>query len=109
MDDDGVLWAGWTDAQEAVGELLNAPALVPLRSGIRPSLREPSERSLPPKAEPVHQEVVETSVVDCQTVATVPRTEIVRRLGRFPPEMMHRIDQALEDSLGLAGDPAQTD
>lgn len=49
------------------------------------------------------------SVVDCQTVATVPRTEIVRRLGRFPTEVMRRIDQALEDSLGLAGDPAQTD
>ena len=46
------------------------------------------------------------SVVDCQTVATVPRTEIVRRLGKFPPEAMLRIDKTLEDSLGLAGDPA---
>ncbi|MDI6773706.1 MAG: type II toxin-antitoxin system PemK/MazF family toxin [bacterium] len=49
------------------------------------------------------------SVVDCQTLATVPRTEIVRRLGRFPPAVMRRIDQALEDSLGLASDPAQRD
>jgi mRNA interferase MazF len=41
------------------------------------------------------------SVVDCQTLATVPREEIVRHLGRFPPELMQRIDQALEDALGL--------
>lgn len=49
------------------------------------------------------------SVEDCQTVATVPRTEIVRRLGSFPPAVTRRIDQALEDSLGLAGDHAQRD
>lgn len=42
------------------------------------------------------------SVVDCQTLATVPRDEIVHRLGRFPPELMRRIDRALEDALALA-------
>ena len=41
------------------------------------------------------------SIVDCQTLATVPREEIVRRLGRFPPETMRRVDQALQDALGL--------
>lgn len=41
------------------------------------------------------------SVVDCQTLATVPRDEVVRRLGGFPPETMRRIDHALEDALGL--------
>ncbi|MBI2455010.1 MAG: type II toxin-antitoxin system PemK/MazF family toxin [candidate division NC10 bacterium] len=41
------------------------------------------------------------SVVDCQTLATVPREEIVRRLGRFPAEIMRRVDQALRDALGL--------
>lgn len=41
------------------------------------------------------------SVVDCQTLATVPRDEIVRRLGQFPPETMRRIDHALADALGL--------
>jgi len=40
------------------------------------------------------------SVVDCQTLATVPRDEIVRRLGRFPPELMRQIDHALGDALG---------
>ncbi len=41
------------------------------------------------------------SVVDCQTLATVPREEIVRHLGRFPAELMRRIDHALQDALGL--------
>ncbi len=41
------------------------------------------------------------SIVDCQTLATVPREEIVRRLGSFPPETMRRVDQALQDALGL--------
>jgi mRNA interferase MazF len=42
------------------------------------------------------------SVVDCQTLATIPRGEIVRRLGRFPEDVMRRLDQALQDALGLA-------
>lgn len=41
------------------------------------------------------------SVVDCQTLATLPRTEIVRRLGRFTPTLMRQIDSALQDALGL--------
>lgn len=43
------------------------------------------------------------SVVDCQTLATVPRDEIVRRLGRFPSEVVLQIDRGLEDALGLPG------
>ncbi len=39
------------------------------------------------------------SIVDCQTLATVPREEIVLRLGRFPAETMRRVDQALRDAL----------
>jgi len=42
------------------------------------------------------------SLVDCQTLATVPREEIVHRLGQFPPETMRRIDQGLADALGLS-------
>jgi len=41
------------------------------------------------------------SVVDCQTLVTIPRGEIVRRLGRFPEDVMRRLDQALQDALGL--------
>src|SRR5712691_1561132 len=41
------------------------------------------------------------TIVDCRTLATVPREEIVSRLGRFPPETMRRVDQALQDALGL--------
>ncbi len=48
------------------------------------------------------------SIVDCQTLATVPREEIVRRLGRFPPETMRRVDQALQDALGLREGPMTT-
>ncbi len=48
------------------------------------------------------------SIVDCQTLATVPREEIVRRLGRFPPETMRRVDQALQDALGLREAPMTT-
>jgi len=42
------------------------------------------------------------SVVDCQTVVTVPREAIQDRLGRLPVETMRRVDRALEDALGLA-------
>jgi mRNA interferase MazF len=45
------------------------------------------------------------SVVDCQTPATVPRDEIVHRLGRFPPDTMRLIDQGLTDALGLTSVP----
>lgn len=41
------------------------------------------------------------SVIDCQTLATVPRTEIVARLGGFPAETMREIDRALADALAL--------
>jgi len=41
------------------------------------------------------------SVVDCQTLATVPREEIVGRLGAFPPETMREVDRALGDALAL--------
>ena len=48
------------------------------------------------------------SIVDCQTVVTVPRDEIVRRIGAFPPGVLAQIDRALMDALGLparAGNP----
>ncbi len=40
-------------------------------------------------------------VVDCQTMATVPKEEIVLRLGAFPAETMEKVDLALQDALGL--------
>lgn len=40
------------------------------------------------------------SVVDCQTIVTVPRDEVVRRLGTFPPAVVARIGRALQDALG---------
>ncbi len=43
------------------------------------------------------------SVVDCQTLATIPKEEIVRRLGRFPPDLMRQIDSGLQDALDLPG------
>ena len=43
------------------------------------------------------------SVVDCQTLITLPRSEPVAKLGSFPPEVMILIDRAIEDALGLAG------
>jgi mRNA interferase MazF len=41
------------------------------------------------------------SVVDCQTLVTIPREEIVRVLGRFPPAVMRLVNAALGDALGL--------
>ncbi len=41
------------------------------------------------------------SVVDCQTIATVPKEEIVGRLGAFPTATMNQVDLALHDALGL--------
>ena len=46
------------------------------------------------------------SLVDCQTLVTVPRGEIVARLGRFPASLRRRMDRAIEDALGLPG-PSQ--
>jgi mRNA-degrading endonuclease toxin of MazEF toxin-antitoxin module len=41
------------------------------------------------------------SVVDFQTMATVPKEEIVLRLGAFSEETMEQVDLALQDALGL--------
>lgn len=41
------------------------------------------------------------SVVDCRTIVTVPREEIVRKLGTFPAATMAQVDAALKDALGL--------
>ena len=41
------------------------------------------------------------SIIGCQTIVTIPREEIVRRIGKFPSAILQRIDQALRDALGL--------
>ena len=41
------------------------------------------------------------SLVDCQTLATLPREEILSRLGRLPAEVMQQVDRALVDALGF--------
>jgi mRNA-degrading endonuclease toxin of MazEF toxin-antitoxin module len=41
------------------------------------------------------------SVVDCQTLATIPRSEIAARLGRFSTAAMALIDAGLRDAVGL--------
>lgn len=43
------------------------------------------------------------SVIDCQTLATLPRQEVVATLGRFPQTLMDRLDVALSAALGLTG------
>lgn len=47
------------------------------------------------------------SVVDCQTLLTLPRSELVARLGSFLPETLKQIDRALEDALALPGPTAE--
>lgn len=65
-------------------------------------------RTLPCKVAVAHRSAVGRragirldSVVDCQTLATVPREEIRGRLGAFPASVMARVDTALKDALGL--------
>jgi len=41
------------------------------------------------------------SVVDCQTLVTLPRGEVVARLGGFSGEVLAAIDRAVLDALGL--------
>ena len=41
------------------------------------------------------------SVIDCQTVVTIPREEIVRRIGRLPEEILRLVDRGIEDALGV--------
>ena len=41
------------------------------------------------------------SVVDCQTLITLPRDQLLARLGSFSPEVLTRIDRAIVDALGL--------
>lgn len=43
------------------------------------------------------------SVVDCQTLVTLPRAEIVAKLGNFKADVLTRIDRAIEDALSLPG------
>ena len=42
------------------------------------------------------------SVVDCQTLVTIPREVITKKLGSLPKGVMRKIDAALQDALGLA-------
>lgn len=46
------------------------------------------------------------SVVDCQTLVTLPRAEVVAKLGSFPPDVLTQIDRAIENALGLPGPSA---
>ena len=41
------------------------------------------------------------SIVDCQTLVTIPRDEIVSRLGHLPADVMQQVDRALADALSL--------
>ena len=41
------------------------------------------------------------SVVDCQTLVTIPRESITKKLGSLPGGVMRKIDAALQDALGL--------
>ena len=41
------------------------------------------------------------SVIDCQTLVTIPRDAIVTRLGRFASDTMGQVDRALASALGL--------
>ena len=67
-----------------------------------------AHRELPSKVV-VHKNTIEgrqaglrlDSVIDCQTLATIPREKIVTRLGQCSPQVMRRIDLALADALGL--------
>ncbi|MGH7588560.1 MAG: type II toxin-antitoxin system PemK/MazF family toxin [Gemmatimonadota bacterium] len=43
------------------------------------------------------------SVVDCQTLITLPKSELLAKLGSFLPDVMTQIDCAIEDALGLPG------
>lgn len=45
------------------------------------------------------------SLIDCQTLATIPREEILKRLGRLPADVMQRVDRALQDALDLPAVP----
>ncbi|MBI3270720.1 MAG: type II toxin-antitoxin system PemK/MazF family toxin [Planctomycetes bacterium] len=40
------------------------------------------------------------SIVDCQTLVTIPLDLIPKRLGRFPAEAMLRVESGLRDALG---------
>jgi mRNA interferase MazF len=41
------------------------------------------------------------SVVDCQTLITIPKEVITKKLGSFPKGFMPKIDAALKDALNL--------
>jgi mRNA-degrading endonuclease toxin of MazEF toxin-antitoxin module len=76
-----------------IAAISTAAAEQPLRCKVAVSQRSPEGRQSGLRLD---------SVVDCQTLATVPRDEIVARLGDLPRPVMDRVDAALEDALGLA-------
>jgi len=41
------------------------------------------------------------SVVDCQTLVTIPREVITKKLGSLPKGVIREVDAALHDALGL--------
>lgn len=54
-------------------------------------------------AEGKHAGLRTDSVVDCQTLVTVLKSEIAVRIGKFPEATMRKIDMAIADAIGLAG------
>jgi mRNA interferase MazF len=68
---------------------------------------------VPDQAFPVHYRVHAGSAIakqagldlDCvvkaETIITIPKDRVIEKLGRFPPEAMAEIDQALKLSLDL--------
>lgn len=41
------------------------------------------------------------SIVKAETIVTIPKAQVIERLGRFPPEAMAAIDRCLRISLAL--------
>jgi mRNA-degrading endonuclease toxin of MazEF toxin-antitoxin module len=44
------------------------------------------------------------SVIDCTIIATIPKTLLVNKIGRFQDETMRRVDQCIRRSIDLPDD-----
>lgn len=94
--------------QNDVGNRFGSTVIVALISSSVPAKRYPMQYAIPhpsPVAKAAGLRVA--SVVKLETIVTLPKRAVLRRLGHLPAEAIREVDEALAFSLDLRLAPAR--
>ena len=94
--------------QNDVGNRFGSTVIVALISSSVPAKRYPMQYAIPhpsPVAKAAGLRVA--SVVKLETIVTLPKRAVLRRLGHLPTDAIHEVDEALAFSLDLRLAPAR--